>query len=51
LGIYDDPAFRIEGDASGGEVEAFNVGTATNSDEDDISFELERGKGRVDSRK
>jgi hypothetical protein len=44
LRIDDDAAFRVEGDTSGGEVEAFNVGTAANSDKNYVSFELEQVK-------
>jgi hypothetical protein len=42
LRIDNDAAFRVEGDTSGGEVEAFNIRTAANRDENYISFELEK---------
>ena len=44
LRIDKDAAFRIEGDTGGGEVEAFNVGTAADSDENYVSFELEKSR-------
>jgi hypothetical protein len=42
LRIDNDAAFGIKGNTGGGEVEAFDVGTATNSDKDYVSLELER---------
>ena len=42
MGIDSDAAFRVEGDTGGGEVEAFNIGTTANSDENYVSIELER---------
>jgi hypothetical protein len=42
LRIDNDAAFRVEGDTSGLEVEAFNVGMAANSDQNYVSFELEK---------
>jgi hypothetical protein len=44
LRIDNDAAFRVEGDTGGGEVEAFNVGTAANSDENYVSFKLEKSR-------
>ena len=52
LRIDNDAAFRIKGDTGGSEIEAFNIRTASNSDEYYISFELEKkGHQRVGTEK
>ena len=44
LRINNDAAFRVEVDTGGSEVEAFNVWTTANSDENYVSFELEKSR-------
>lgn len=41
--IDDNAAFGVEINTGGSKVEAFDVGTAADSDEDYVSFKLNRG--------